>query len=204
MSSSRHKQSTSRTTIANKLANMASLADKRSSMNDVGISMSQLVEELSKQRASLRDDISILIQESVGPLQTSMNAIKETVDNFQSRLTATESLAGENFEKIFAADAAIKSLQTQNTKLLDRIEDLENRSHRSNLRIVNVPEDSEGGEDPVAFMSKMLMEIMGSEVFDSAPALERSHRVGKKPEHTGRSPRPFVVCFQRFPSAAMG
>ena len=123
MSSSRHKQSTSRTTIANKLANMASLADKRSSMNDVGISMSQLVEELSKQRASLRDDISILIQESVGPLQTSMNAIKETVDNFQSRLTATESLAGENFEKIFAADAAIKSLQTQNTKLLDRIED---------------------------------------------------------------------------------
>ena len=42
------------------------------------------------------------------------------------------------------------------------------------------------------------MEIMGSEVFDSAPALERSHRVGKKPEHPRHSPRPFVVCFQRF------
>ena len=66
------------------------------------------------------------------------------------------------------------------------------------MRIVNVPEDSEGGEDPVAFMSSMLMEIMGSEVFDSAPALERSHRVGKKPEHPRQSPRPFVVCFQRF------
>ena len=47
-------------------------------------------------------------------------------------------------------------------------------------------------------MSNMLMEIMGSGIFDSAPALERSHRVGKKPEHTRQSPRPFVVCFQRF------
>ena len=52
------------------------------------MAMDQLVEELSKQRASLRDDISILIQDSVSPLQTSMNAIKETVDNFQTRLTA--------------------------------------------------------------------------------------------------------------------
>ena len=198
MSTSRHKQSTTRNTIASKLATMASPANECSSNNDDGLSMGQLVEELSKQRASLREDISILIQESIGPLQSSVNAIKETVDTFQRRLTATECLAGENFEKIFAADAAIKSLQAQNTKLLDRIEDLENRSRRSNLRIVNVPEGSEGDEDPVAFMSNMLMEIMGREVFDSAPTLERSHRVGKKPEHTGRSPRPFVVCFQRF------
>ena len=91
MSTSRHKQSTplpTRNTSASKLATMASPANERSSGNGDGISMDQLVEELSKQRASLRDDISILIQDSVSPLQTSMNAIKETVDNFQTRLTA--------------------------------------------------------------------------------------------------------------------
>lgn len=183
-------------TIASKLATMASSGNARSS--DAGISMNQLVEELSKNRASLKEDISILIQESVGPLQVSIDAIKETVDSFQSRLTATESLAGENFDKIFAAETAIKSLRKQNVALQDSLEDLENRSRRTNLRIVNVPENSEGDEDPVTFMSNMLMEVMGSEVFDTPPALERSHRVGKKPDKTGKSPRPFVVCFQRF------
>lgn len=57
-----------------------------------------------------------------------MNALKETVDTLQQRLTAAESLAGDNFDKLFAAESAVKMLNTQNATLLDRIEDLENRS----------------------------------------------------------------------------
>lgn len=164
-------------TIADKL--MASTASDQSSISD-GITMTQLVDELAKQRASLKEDISTLIQESLVPLQTSMNALKETVDTFQQRLTAAESLAGDNFDKLFAAESAVKTLKTQNATLLDRIEDLENRSRRTNLRIINVPEDSEGTEDTVNFMSSMLMEITGNAVFVSAPILERAHRVDKK------------------------
>ncbi len=200
MSSSRRKQTTlntTRNTIANKLAAMASHANASSSKDD-RITMTQLVEELSKQHASLKEDISTLIHESLGPLQASVNALKETVDSFQQRLTTTESLAGDNFDKIFAAEAAIKTLRTQNATLLDRIEDLENRSRRTNLRIENVPEDSEGVEDTVKFVSSMLMDITDSTLFESAPALERAHRVGKKPEKAGLPPRPFVVCFHRF------
>lgn len=175
---------------------MASPASECSSKD--GITMTQLVEEPSKQRASLRENISTLIQESLGPLQTSVNPLKKTMDNFQQRLTTTNSLAGDNFDKIFASEAAIKTLRTQNATLLDRIKDLENRSHRANLRIVNVPEDSEGVEDTVKFVLNMLMEIMGNALFESAPALERAHRVGKKPEKPGLPLRPFVVCFHRF------
>lgn len=132
------------------------------------------------------------------PLQTSVNALKETVVTFQQRLTAAECLAGDNFDKIFATESAVKTLQTQNAALLDRIEDSENRSRRTNLRIINVPEDSEGTEDTVNFMSGMLMEVTGHTLADSAPTLERAHRVGKKPERTGLPPRPFVICFHRY------
>lgn len=178
-------------TISDKL--MTSPASDRTSKSD-GITMTQLVEELAKQRASLKEDISTLIQESLVPLQSSVNALKETVDTFQQRLTAAESLAGDNFDKLFVAESAFKTLKTQNASLLDLIEDLENRSRRTNLRIINVPEDSEGTEDTVNFMSNMLMEITGNALFDSAPILERVHRVGKKPERTGLP----VVCFHRY------
>ncbi|GAA6067234.1 uncharacterized protein LOC113648637 [Tachysurus ichikawai] len=92
----------------------------------------------------------------------------------------------------------MKTLQAQNISLLDRVEDLENRSRRANLRIVNVPEGSENGHDPVTFIAEMLLEMTGTEVFDKPPALERAHRSpGQKPVD-GRKPRPFVVCFHRF------
>ena len=40
--------------------------------------MKKLVEELAK-HAILKEDISILIQESVGPFQASVNTIRETM-----------------------------------------------------------------------------------------------------------------------------
>lgn len=186
---------TTRNTIASKLATMASDA---SSPKSDGITMAQLVQELAKQRESLKEDISTLIQESLVPLQTSVSALAEAVNSVQQRLTASESLAGDNFERICATESAVEALKAQNVALLDRIEDLENRSRRNNLRIINVPEGSEGVENTVNFVANMLMGLTGGNaLFDSAPALERAHRVGMKPDDTHQSPRPFVVCFQR-------
>ncbi|RXN10941.1 LINE-1 type transposase domain-containing 1 [Labeo rohita] len=209
MSSSKQKQThplvppTTRSTasIAGKLAAMAAASNvKNQAAGETfeSVSTDLLISELTKQRISIRDDISALIQESIGPLQSSMNALRESVEGFQSRLTATETLAGENFEKVSAAEKAIKTLQTQNASLLDRIGDLENRSRRANLRIVNVPEGSENGKDPVTFVAELLLEMTGTEVFDNPPILERAHQSpGQKPAD-GRKPRPFVVCFHRF------
>ncbi len=81
---------------------------------------------------------------------------------------------------------------------MDRVDDLENRSRRANLRILNVPENSEKGQSTVKFVSEMLMEVMCQEVFEKPPELERAHRsLGPKPQE-GRPPRPLVICFYRF------
>lgn len=190
---------TTRTSLASKLAMMASAEKSEEALpeND-GVSMSQLVTELAKQRASIKEDISVLIQESMTPLQASMNALTETLASFQSRLCATEALAGDNFAALSAAETTIKTLKEQNLTLLDRVDDLENRSRRANLRILNVPENSEKGQPTIKFVSEMLVEVMGPEVFEKPPELERAHRsLGPKPQE-GRYPRPLVVCFHRF------
>ncbi len=78
------------------------------------LSMNQLVLELEKQQASFREDTSALIQESVKPLQTSVDALRETVNDFNGCLAAPESLAGENFERLTSTEKTVKSLQAQN------------------------------------------------------------------------------------------
>lgn len=162
------------------------------------ITMEQLSAEFAKQRLSLRDDVSFLIQESVKPLQASLDTLQTTVKSFQERLTSVESVAGDNFERLTVAESTIKALQTQNVSLLDRIDDLENGSRRANLRILNIPEGSEDGRDPVEFMSEMLLETMGPDVFSLPPELERAHRTPTFRSVQRASPRTFLVCFSRF------
>ncbi|KAJ3606419.1 hypothetical protein NHX12_025940 [Muraenolepis orangiensis] len=162
------------------------------------ISMKQLVAKLAKQRAGLKDDVSHLIQESLKPLETAVGALRDTVGSFQAHLVATETIAGENFERLTTAEATIKALQAQNQTLLDHVDDIENWSHRSNLRIVNIAEGSENGKDPVKFIAELLVECVGPDVFTEPPELERAHRsLATKPKD-GKPARPFVVRFLRF------
>lgn len=202
MATSKTKQASSTMTTRTVASKLSAMASEASSPESDGITMTQLVEELAKQRESLKEDISALIQDSLVPLQTTMKALAESVNSVQQRLTEAESRTGDNFDKICALEPAVEALLTQNATLLDRIEDLENRSRRNNLRIINVPESSEGVENAVNFVANLIMEVTsdgGHALFGSAPVLERAHRVGTKSDQdqdVHPTPRPFLVCFQ--------
>lgn len=131
-------------------------------------------------------------------MQDSLDSLQSTGTSFQKRLASVESVAGDNFERLTVAESAINKLQSQNQSLQDRCDDLETRSRRSNLRILNIPEGSEDGKDPVKFMSEVLMEVMGPEVFSAPPELERAHRSPTSRANRGSSPCTFLVCFSRF------
>ncbi|KAM7385027.1 hypothetical protein PAMP_001126 [Pampus punctatissimus] len=57
------------------------------------ITMDNLSAEFAKQRALLRDDVSLLFQNAVKPLQTSLDSLQSKVNSFQSHLTSMESIA---------------------------------------------------------------------------------------------------------------
>jgi len=79
------------------------------------------------------------------------------------------------------------------THLQTKTDDLENRSRRSNIRIINVPEQAEG-RDTVGFLEKFIPEILGKDNFTSHVTLERAHRIGKKSDR----PRPIIAKFLNF------
>ena len=96
--------------------------------------------------------------------------------SFNNRLTKTEVLVGENFETLTEMETVVKSLQSQATVPLEQVDNLENRSKSSNLRIINIPEVSESDQDPLKFASDLLMTMMGPGVFDNSQEIERAHR----------------------------
>ena len=70
--------------LSKKLASMAAAAS-----NDDGVqllTMEKLIAELAKQREVFKNDMSALIQDSVRPLQASVDSLRSTVDSFQTRL----------------------------------------------------------------------------------------------------------------------
>ncbi|KAL7878759.1 hypothetical protein AOLI_G00097330 [Acnodon oligacanthus] len=99
----------------------------------------------------------------------------------------------ENALALSQAEAAISDLKAANAALIDRADDLENRSRRASLRIVNVPEGIERGTDMVEFAADLLKEIMGDQ-----PGIVRGPVVARGPCSAQVWPRPVVVCFHRY------
>lgn len=96
----------------------------------------------------------------------------------------------DELQTSFTNDA--KSAQTQQY-LLDKIDDLENRSFRNNLRIIGLPE---------SFKAVLISEICSLRIpqalgISSACTIERAHRLGS-PSNDHRSQRPFIVWYLNY------
>ena len=88
-------------------------------------------------------------------------------------------------------------LEKENTDLKSRAEDAKNRSRRSNLRFIGIPERAEGN-DILSFMRRLVPQLLGEANFSSSPVIERCHRTGVKDNSRAKGPRPILVKFHYF------
>lgn len=81
-------------------------------------------------------------------------------------------------------------------ELVLKVDDLENRARRSNLRLVGLPEEKEGA-NICAFLEKWIPEVLGEHNFPGPITIKRAHRVGRVSETGDRSSvRPRVVVMK--------
>ncbi|KAI3374300.1 hypothetical protein L3Q82_006140 [Scortum barcoo] len=85
----------------------------------------QLSAEFAKQRTSLKEDVSTLIQNAIKPIQDSPDSLQTTVTSFKKRLASFESVADDNFERLTVVESTINTLQSQNQSLPDWCDDIE-------------------------------------------------------------------------------
>lgn len=96
----------------------------------------------------------------------------------------------EDHMAVISKDLQLVSHNVQ--ALLDKVDDLENRSCRNNICLVGVPEKSEG-LDPVSFFEKCLQDVCGPTVLFLFFAIEQAHRVLTRPLPPGAPPLPVLL-----------
>lgn len=144
-------------------------------------------------RLVFRGEIEILraeIKSDIAPLQSALSSYCERVDEVEAAVTNIDT-------RLNAMETNYANLLAMNEKMQAKIDDLENRSRRDNLRVVGIPEGVEKG-NPTEFMSNFFFEVLGPLGLESPPSLERAHRAaGAKPGADER-PRAMILKVHRF------
>lgn len=127
------------------------------------------------------------------------DGLLQAINGVQCDLKALTTRVTEAEDRISSQEDSVSELQTENAKLKTvveslsvKVDDLENRSRRSNLRLVGLPEKTEG-KDMCAFLEKSLPEILGPENFTGPLVIERAHRIGRFSEDRPDSPPRAVI-----------
>ena len=148
---------------------------------------------LEKHRASIATDL----KNSFAALESRLEKMQTTVFNHGQRIISLETSAESDDQRIRTLEVKLIALADSNNKLLAKTRDLESRSRRNNIRIIGLPESIEGPA-PTMFFSKLLVELLGEEILESPPELDRVHRALTAKPQPGLRPRPVIIRLHRY------
>ncbi len=103
--------------------------------------------------------------------------IKNQVTECFRRITQAEERISQTEDSVSTLQSTTNALEKKITALTWKIDDLENRSRCSNLRLLGLPEKSEGN-DACTFLESWLPEALDMEPLRKPLAIERAHRIG--------------------------
>lgn len=164
---------------------------------------SPLLSEVAKEFAKL----TALIFEKSETHDQKLEAIWATTSATDSKLAEITNRISQVESRIRFLEDATESLKANPTAtaaevevLRQKLDDIENRERRNNLRFIGFPEGSEEG-DALSFLGRVTPEIMNID-FARGLEIDRAHRIGalrKSPDSDRPAPaRPIIARFLRF------
>ncbi|KAL1268900.1 hypothetical protein QQF64_034263 [Cirrhinus molitorella] len=128
---------------------------------------------------------------------SAIKEVKERVKEAEERISGTE-------DEIVQLRARANSLESQVKKLTDKVDDMENRNRRNNVRLVGLPEKEEGN-DACTFLEAWIPKILEMDLSTSL-VIERAHRLGPQRNKDARMtrreastpPRTLIMKFLNF------
>lgn len=137
-----------------------------------------------------KDDLTKHIDEKTADIQATLTKIEASLSTLAEQVQEMETRVATNEDDIKEMRDRVGSMEKTITQLWEKNDDLENCNRRSNIRILNIPEQAEG-RDAVGFLERLLPQMLGPDNFTSAVTLERAHRIGKVSDR----PRAFIAKF---------
>ncbi|KAL6455899.1 hypothetical protein MHYP_G00357500 [Metynnis hypsauchen] len=146
---------------------------------------------------TIREEISTLRAEFIAELRSSHASLTTSINSLNSKVRDIETAATDMDERIAELETTCKTMDSENRRLREKVDDLENRSRRNNLRIISIPEETEGLQ-PTLFMGSFFRELFSASKLPSPPEIDRAHRALIPRPQPGARPRPMLVRFLRF------
>lgn len=132
-----------------------------------------LADMLAKHEVSLMTKFQVEINTVFSKLEEWVDKFQDTLLDHQQRLSSSETFANSTSQEGHGKQSwphYLKQILSYILKLVD----LEGCSRRNNIRIVGLPENIEGAH-PTAFFSQVLVEVLGDQILNSTPELDRAH-----------------------------
>ena len=107
---------------------------------------------LSELTQSIHTVIKTELQTALSPLNSTLNQVKSLCETHEERIGGIEATLDQSEPRLALVEARLATIQAENAWLKEKVDDLENRSRRLNLRVVGIPERVEGA-NPVGFMT---------------------------------------------------
>lgn len=161
-------------------------------------------------RGTATDSTAILsaIQTMNNGMNDRFNSLEATLSQLQTALSETtsriadlESVKAEHESRISDLEASFQEILSANKALRAKLDDLEGRSRRQNIKIVGLPENVESGR-PTEFVEKLIPNLLGVENFPAGIKVDRAHRTGPLPPKGGR-PRIMIARLHHYPVKEM-
>uniref|UniRef100_H3AQT9 L1 transposable element RRM domain-containing protein n=1 Tax=Latimeria chalumnae TaxID=7897 RepID=H3AQT9_LATCH len=115
------------------------------------------------------------IEERISEIKSSITSMDKKMEAYAKRLDEAEHRVGNTEDSMHSLETTVQQLQEAVVKLQDKMDDLENRSRRCNLRLVGLPEGEEG-RDPVSFLESWLPSLLNLPELTSKLEVERAHQ----------------------------
>lgn len=141
--------------------------------------------------AKFESIISELVKTEVA---TALKPLQEKVSQQSGTISDLERCANEHSDQLTSMQANINKLSAAVEFLGKKCEELGARSRWHNIRLVGLPEGTEGPQ-PTEFIAKHLMDMLG---LDGLPGLDRAHRTLRAKPKQGEPPRPTVIRVTQF------
>lgn len=132
------------------------------------------------------------LSSQVGSIQEGLSILRQDVQKIRERTAALEGRVGEVADDVLHLKTDLGSTTRKTDAAYDRVEDLENRLRRNNLRLVGVPEKEEGS-NPTEYVERWLLNTFQDMGLSPLFAIERAHRVPMRPLPPGHPPRAILA-----------
>ncbi|KAL0152785.1 hypothetical protein M9458_052510 [Cirrhinus mrigala] len=145
------------------------------------------------------------INSTLGDIKTSITSVELSLSNLSNRATDLEKRMDEAETRISNTEdsrdnceAQISAMQKIVDMLQLKVDDLENRGRRKNLKIVNLPEKAEGSTSLADFLQITIPTLVGLPADFPPLEIERAHRALVPSPVATKPPRSILVRFLRY------